>query len=154
MKQKLHRKVGVSMQQVPFHSSSNCAVSLILCCRTLVLRVAVQEETLYITPAPLSFPLHCSMCRHSVHLLHHQPKRVATAVHHPFSWSFALNSVTDGSYKHPLVVMRNKEMTGSQVRENRNAGATWEATFCIHCIHWLDLYCIRLGLIIPVLTLH
>lgn len=83
----------------------NVPILLILCCRALVLRVTVQEEILYITPAPLSLSLHCSVCKPTVHLLHDQPKRVAPAVHHPFNWSFALNSITDGACKQLVCIV-------------------------------------------------
>lgn len=109
------------MQQVLFQFITKlCHVTNTALQNTVVLRLTVQEKTLYVMRAFLSLPLDCSMCKHPVHLPHNQPKRIATTVYHMFSWSFALNR----SYKRPLFVTKNKKMTRSQVRENRNAEAT------------------------------
>lgn len=102
------------MQQLLFEFIIKlCHVTNTVTQNTVVLRLTVQEAPLYITHALLSFPLHCSMCRHSVHLPHNQPKRIATAVYCNFNWSFALNSFTEEFYKHPLLVTKNEKITRS-----------------------------------------
>lgn len=134
MKQKLHRKVGVSMQQVPFQF----IIRLCHITNTVLESTGCEGDSTRRNPVHNPCSSLISTTLQHVQTLRALATQSAEEGGHCCASSlqleFALSSVTDGSYKHPLVVTRpghRWERTGMQRPPEKHHS--------VHCIHWLDL---------------